>query len=240
MLTKRQNDKIEGMNEYSVIEKLIYKNKCFDEAIDLINASKFCNTKKYRQLKADAYFKKEDFEKAAVLYSELQDFYQLAQCYLLLNQIDLAIEFFKKSEPTPAQNWGLFFAELFRGRFNNNPSYLQIRAFLERDLNLFLRLNLTSHVQKIIDISEYLFDINPETNKFIAKAFLNNGYPDYAKEYLDRAFEFTNQDAELYYLLAKYYEFSGQKDKIITNLEEALRLSENYVPALIMLERVRE
>ena len=225
------------MNEYSQIETLIYKDKSYDKAVSMIMASELSITKPYKELLANAYFAKDDFENAAKLFNELNDFYQTGQCYLLLNQIDLAIEFFKKAEATPAQNWGVFFAELFRGRFNTEPSYLQVRAFLERDLNSFLRLNLISHVQKIIDISDYLVDINPETNKFIAKAFLNNEYPDYAKEYLDRAFEITNQDPELYYLFAKYYETTGQKDKVILNLKEAIKLSENYVPAQIMLEK---
>ena len=100
---------------------------------------------------------------------------------------------------------------------------------------MYLRLNLVSYVQKIIDISDYLFEINPETNKYIAKAFLNNNYPDYAKEYIDRAFCYTTKDAELYYILAKYYKTQDRIDKVKENLKEAIRLAENYVPAKIML-----
>lgn len=224
------------MKEYSEIENLIYTEKNYDEAITKINSSAFSNSKAYKKLLADAFFYKDEFAPAAKIYNEIGEFYHAGYCYFLINQIDLAIEFFIKAEESPARNWNLFFAETFRARINTNPTYLQIRAFLERDMNLFLRLDLVSYVQQIIDISDYLFSVNPETNKFIARAFLNNDYSDYAKEYIDRAFDFTTKDAELYYLLAKYYRTQGLTEKVTENLKEALRLSDNYVPAKLMLE----
>ena len=226
------------MNEYIELENLIYKEKKYDEAVEQIKSSAFCADNNYKKLLADALFCKDDFAAASRIYNETGEFYQAGYCYFLLNQIDLAIEFFIKAEESPARNWNLFFAETFRARVNVKPTYLQIRAFLERDMNLFLRLDLVAYVQQIIDISDYLFSINPETNKFIARAFLNNNYPDYAKEYLDRAFDFTTKDAELYYLLAKYYKTQGRTDKVKENLKEALRLSDNYVPAKLMLEEI--
>ena len=234
----KNNDKIYAMDEYYKIENLIYKDKKFDEAIRTIELSKISEQKNYMLLKATAYTEKNELEQAAKIYEKLNDFYNLGYCYFLMNKIDLAIEFFKKAPPSPAQNWNLFFAEIFKGRVNITPTYLQIRAFLERDFDKFLKLNLSFYIQKIIDISEYLFEINPETNKFIARAFLNNDYPEYAKEYLDRAFDFTTKDAELYYLLAKYYCTQNQMEKVKENLKEALRLSDNYVPAKIMLEKI--
>ncbi|MCR4880519.1 MAG: hypothetical protein K6A44_01010 [bacterium] len=226
------------MNEYYEIEYLIYKDKEYDEAIKRIDASSHCAETRYQNLKAEAFFRKDDFGNAVKVYYELGDFYHVGYCYFLMNQVDIAIDFFNKAEDSPARNWSLFFAEIFRARVNISPTYLQVRAFLERDLNLFLRLNLVTYVQKIIDISDYLFEINPETNKYIARAFLFNHYPDYAKEYIDRAFEFTSKDAELYYLLAKYYKTQGQTDKVKDNLQKALSLSDNYVPAQLMMEEI--
>lgn len=220
------------------IENLLYREKKYDEAIGLIKASAFVNAKSYKKLLADALFAKDDFVSAGKIYNEICEFYQAGYCYFLLNQIDAAIELFIKAEESPAKNWNLFFAETFRARVNAKPTYLQIRAFLERDMNIFLRLDLVAYVQQIIDISDYLFSINPETNKFIARAFLNNNYPDYAKEYIDRAFDFTTKDAELYYLLAKYYKTQDLTDKVKENLKEALRLSDNFVPAKLMLEEI--
>ena len=226
------------MKEYNDIEALIYKEKKYDEAMAIIKSSVFADNIKYKKLLADALFGKDDFESAAKIYNEISEFYQAGYCYFLLNQIDIAIEFFIKAEESPARNWNLFFAETFRARVNTKPTYLQVRAFLERDMSLFLRLDLVAYVQQIIDISDYLFSVNPETNKFIARAFLNNDYSDYAKEYIDRAFDFTTKDAELYYLLAKYYRTQGLTEKVKENLKEALRLSENYLPAKLMLQEI--
>lgn len=226
------------MEEYSVIEKLIYFEKKYDDAVEMLNISPQRDSFDFRKLLAETLFYKQDFCSAIKIYEEINENFAVGYCYLLLNKIDLAIDFLKESPISPAQNWGLFFSELFRARVNVKPSYLQIRAFLERDLNLFLKLDLISHVQKIIDISDYLAQINPETNKYIARAFLFNDYPDYAKEYLDRAFEFTSHDAELHYLLAKYNLAVNLKDKAIENLEESLRISDTYVPAKILLDKL--
>ena len=226
------------MNEYCKIEALIYADKNFKEAKRLIATSLEAGSMRYQKLLADAMFFANNFIEASKIYNLTGDFYKAGYCYFILKEIDLAIEFFYKSAPSPAQNWNLFLAEIFRARVNTTPTYLQIRAFLERDLSLFLHLDIVSYVQKSIDISEYLFSINPETNKFIARAFLNNNYPDYAKEYIDMALDFTTKDAELYYLLAKYYQTQGVSEKVKSNLEEAIRLSESFVPAKIMLEKI--
>jgi len=225
-------------NELYPIQKLIYQNKNYDEAISLILASPNAMNIDYQSLLAMAYFYKLDVEKSAKIFKQTNELYKYAYCQFLLKNINEARKLWSKLPISPAQNWSLFFCELFFDKTTTVPSFLQIRAFLERDLNMFLKLTLTEYVQKIIDISDFLFDINPETNKLIAKTFLYNNYPQYAKEYFDRAFDYTNQDAELYYLLGVYNYAIGEISDAKYSFQKALTLNENYIPAKNLLQKI--
>jgi len=213
------------------IQKLIYKDKSYDKAINSILESSNSEDFSLQSLLALAYFYKGEFKKSSDIFAEISDLYSYGYSELLLGNTEDALLIWQHTQPSPAQNWGLFFCELFTDKIVTKPSYLQIRAFLERDLNAFLKFNLVQYVQKIIDVSEFLFDINPETNKFIARAFLYNGYPEYSIEYLNRALDYTDKDAELFYLQGLYYLAVDLKNKAKINFEEALKINNNYIPA---------
>ena len=130
------------MSEYLHIENLIYKEKNYEQALAVIEVSDSAQAPEFKLLKANALFYKNELEAAAKIYCEIGELYRLGYCYFLLNEIDTAVDVWKKSPNTPARNWSLFFAEIFRGRLNCSPTYLQVRAFLERDLNNFLKPNV--------------------------------------------------------------------------------------------------
>lgn len=225
-------------NEFLNIQYLTYTEKKYDEAIEQIKCSPFFASEKYQHFLGQIYFLKLDLENAEKIFKKLNSFYELAYCYMLQNNFDDALKYFKISPSSPAQNWGLFFCELFTQKVTTVPSYLQIRSFLERDLALFLKLNLVELVQKTIDISEFLEQINPETNKIIARTFLYNNYPEYAKEYFIRAFDYTKNDAELYYLSGLYYKKINNLKEAQKSFKEALELNENYIPAQEQLNKL--
>ena len=100
------------MNESDLIAKLIYEEKNYEEALNLVNAS-HSDDILYQKYKAEILFRMGKFEDAAKLYESLNDFYNCAYCYFLMNKIDLAIELFQKAEDSPAKNWSLFFAKIF-------------------------------------------------------------------------------------------------------------------------------
>lgn len=225
-------------NEIYSIQKLIYQDKNYDEAISLISASQYVRSTKYQELLGMAYFYNLDIENSAKIFKKLNDVYKYGYCEFLMGNVKEARKIFASAPISPAQNWSLFFSELFFDKTTTIPSFFQIRAFLERDLNLFLKLTLTDYVQKLIDISDFLFDINPEANKLIAKSFLYNNYPQYAKEYLNRALDYTNQDAELYYLLGLYNYVIEEISDAKYSFQRALALNENYIPAKNLLKQL--
>jgi len=224
--------------EYFLIQNIIFNQKDYAKAFELLNLSEFFSQTAYQELYAQTLFRQGNFSSAALIYEKIGKFYEVGYCHLLLNEREKAYEFWKLSQDSPARNWGMFFCEVFTENLTKYPSYLQIRAFLERDLSLFLKLNLIEFVQKIIDISEYLFDINPETNKIIARSFLYNNYPNYAKEYFYRAFDYTNQDAELYYLWGLYNLQIKNTSDCINALRKAISINENYIPAKELLNKL--
>ncbi len=225
-------------SEFCNIQRLVYQERNFDEAIDLLLNSDYITTQDFQRLLAQVYFFKFDFEKAAIVFNNLKDSYNTGFCKLLQGNSNEALNIWKNTAPSPAQNWGMFFCELFTEKVTTKPSYLQVRAFLERDLNLFLKVNLPLYVQKIIDISEFLAELNPETNKIIARTFLYNDYTDYAKEYFERALDYTEEDAELYYLLGLYYQKTQDISSARISLNKAVKLNDNYIPAKNLLSKL--
>lgn len=225
-------------SEYIAIQKIVLEEKNYEKALNLICSSDLRDSYLYKELLGFVLFRMNDFVSSAKIYEALGDFYKFGYCNLLNGDYFSAKLIWQKTPTSPAQNWGLFFCELFSDDVSCAPTYLQVRAFLERDLGAFLRLNLEEYVQKILDISEFLFDVNPETNKIIARAFLYNDYPQYAKIYLDRALDFTDEDSELYYLLAVYNNTIGETEIAKNSLKKAIELNENYMPAKLLLEKI--
>ena len=225
-------------SEYIHLQELLYISKNYDKAKEIIVNSNRKNEAYYQELLGLIYFYQFDFAKSAEIFRNLDDKYKYAYSLLMLNQHEKCQEVLNNAPLSPAANWTLFFCEMFSPHVTHTPSYLQIRSFLERDLNLYLKIDLVEYVQKIIDISDFLFEVNPETNKLIAKTFLYNDYPQYAKEYLTRAFEYTDKDAELYYLSGIYYLGENEISDAKNSFKKTLILNENYIPAKIRLEEL--
>ena len=225
-------------SEYYTIQFEVLKNKDYSKALELLKKSDNFFSDKFQELYADILFAQNNFAQSAAIYEKLGQFYKFGYCTLLFGDRQNAQLIWENCPKSAAQNWGIFFCQLFTDKVTVLPTYLQIRAFLERDLGAFLKLNHIEFVQKIIDISEYLADINPETNKIIARCFLYNNYPTYAKEFFKRAFDFTTEDAELYYLSGLYYIKMNDLSEAKKCLRNAIKLNENYFPAKELLSEL--
>ena len=225
-------------SEYLYLQELIYTSKNYDKAREIILNSDKKNEVKYQELLGLIYFYQFDFLKSAEIFKNISDKYKYAYSLLLLNKPDECKEVLNTATLSPAVNWTLFFCEMFSPHVTHTPTYLQIRSFLERDLNLYLKNGLVEYVQKIIDISDFLFEVNPETNKLIAKTFLYNNYYEFANEYLTRAFEYTDKDAELFYLSGIYYLEKNEISDAKNSFKKTLLLNDNYIPAKIRLEEL--
>lgn len=226
--------------DFFELQKLFFVEKKYDETIQYIVSSRFVELADFQEILANAYFMKFDFVSAATIYQRLGMLYHVGYCHLLFGDTKTARSVWDNTPVSSAQKWGMFFCELFGEKVVTVPTFLQIRAFLERDLALFLKLNHVVFVQKIIDVSEFLFDINQETNKIIARTFLYNNYPTYAKEFFNRALDFTTQDAELYYLLGLYYKGQNDLKEAKNAFRSAVFLNNNYLMAKIQYEDLKD
>ena len=225
--------------EYNLIQKKFLVDKDITQAISSLLASEYFNSPKFQELYGDILFQKGDLHSALEIFIQVKNYYKAGYCCLLSDDINSAKIFFEQAEASPAQNWELFLCQLFETEITTTPTYLQIRSFLERDFSAFLNYKLEKLIQKIIDVSEYLFEINPEVNKILAKCFLNYKYFEYSKIFLERAFDFTTEDAELYYLSAKYFLSQNEITEAKNSLNKAIYLQNNYIPAIELLEMLR-
>lgn len=96
--------------------------------------------------------------------------------------------------------WALFMISLIEGNVKEYPTYLQLRNFLEIDLNLLIHYFKGDYVEKIIRYCDFMFTINPEVYKFIGRVLYNNNLEQQALFFLEKAKSYFWHDPELHYL----------------------------------------
>lgn len=163
-------------------------------------------------------------------YFEKNHYYvEAGYCYIILDDLDKAEKLFKSvDENNPRATWGLFLLQLIRGNIKSSPTYFQVRNFLELDLNILLLYCKGDYVEKIIKYSDFLAYYNPESYKFIGRAFWANGFIPASLFFLRRAKDKFYQDPELHYLLGYIY-FHEEND--IEQSKKALRTCLELLPA---------
>ena len=124
------------VNNYLLqLQKLFFVEKKYEELIQQILSSKFKDLPAFQEFLANAYFMKRDFVSAAVIYQNLGMRYNEGYCHLLFGDEKTAKCVWENTPASPAQNWGLFFCELFSSKVKTIPTFLQIRAFFEQKLH---------------------------------------------------------------------------------------------------------
>ncbi len=165
---------------------------------------------------------------------------EAAYCELLNDNIDNALSLFLtlKDEDTRAE-WGAFLCKLISGNADKYPTYLQLRNFLEIDLDILIKHFKGDYVQNIIKYADWMCRINPEVHKFIGRVLINNGIDEYGRMYLTAAKDYFFQDPELHYLLA--VEFLKEKDfkAAVDSLNNCLKVLPGYFPAINMLRNLK-
>lgn len=156
---------------------------------------------------------------------------------LLNNNLKAAEELFLliKNENVRAK-WALFVISMIKGVIYEYPTYLELRCFLEIDLNIFLNHYKGEYVEKIIRYADFMFTVNPETYKFIGRVFYNAGYIEQAMFFLERAKSYFYNDPELHYLISYIYFNSKEYTKCRLYLESCLRILPAYNPAVKLLK----
>lgn len=164
---------------------------------------------------------------------------EAAYCELLNDNLDEALILFKSiSDFDTRAGWGVFICKLISGNADKYPTYLQLRNFLEIDLDILIKHFKGDYVQTILKYADWMCRINPEVHKFIGRVLINNGIEEYGRMYLMAAKEYFFHDPELHYMLA--VEFLKQKDvkSAIDSLHTCLKVLPGYFPAINMLRNL--
>jgi len=83
-----------------------------------------------------------------------------------------------------------------------------------------------------------MFTINPETHKFIGRAFLNNNMKPQAMFFLKRAKDYFYHDPELHFMLAAIYRDENEIELAKNSAETCLEILPNYAPAKALLKEI--
>lgn len=120
---------------------------------------------------------------------------------------------------------------MINGILDREPTYFQIRNFLEIDLTLLIKSGRFQEVNNLLKYSELFQGINNETYKLLGRGLLKNNYIKEAKVFLDRSLNEYYNDVELHYLFAEYYMATGREDYVKKAVENCLKINPEYYPA---------
>lgn len=165
---------------------------------------------------------------------------EYAYCELLNENLESAKElFFSAADYDIRADWGLFLCKLIQGYADKYPTYLQLRNFLEIDIDILIKNAKGQYVQNILKYSNWLAAINPEVLKFIGRVLIVNGLEEHGRIFLEHAKDFFYNDPELHYLLAVEYLKQNDMAGVIKALNACLEVLPEYFPAISMQKRLK-
>lgn len=160
-------------------------------------------------------------------------------CLILEGKLSEAIDVLKKMDSLRA-DWAIKFIPFMQGYVEVLPTYFQIRNFLEIDLNLLIMAKQVDLISYVLGGADLLYSVNCESYKYIARVFMNNGYLDIAKNYIDLGRNNTYNDPELHFMNAQYYNFMHDKGNALQAIEDCLKILPEYYPAIKIKESLLE
>ena len=218
LLTKFYADK-----DYSGLKQILSESDAADE-LDIL---------------ARIFIEEKDYLSAANIYDKTGMRYEYGRCLLLSGNLEETRHIWRSiKEDTPATLWGKSLLEFINLYVVNIPSFFQIRAFLEVDLDALLCANLITYCENIANGAHLFAQNNPESYKFIGRVFVNNKYFELAELFLKKAKDVCYIDPEVHFLLAKCY--LHKKD--IKHAKDALKIcldkGYGYYPAKKLLKEI--
>ena len=158
---------------------------------------------------------------------------------LFKEDINSAIMFFSKiSSIDTRADWALHLIQFIKKNITSMPTYFQIRNFLEIDINLLIQNGNSQFVENIINSADLLFEVNPESYKFIARVMLANELPQAAQPFLLMGCEKFYSDPELHFMLAKVYLSLNNQQMVEKELSVCLKILPNYYPAINLQKEI--
>lgn len=168
-------------------------------------------------------------------------FTESAYCYIILDKLDKAQELFAKSANFDIRaHWGLFLIQLLKSEISRQPTYFEIRNFLEIDINILILYCKGNYVERIMKYTDFMAFYNPECYKFMGRVFWANHLMDASMYYLMMAKDKFYTDPELHYLLGYIYYNDKDIPKARKSLESCLNMLPGYAPAVKLLDKITQ
>lgn len=189
---------------------------------------------------AKSYLELKEYKKASHIFARKGNLYEFGRCELLCGNFDNTRDIWTNiKEDTPASLWGKSLLEFINLYVVHVPTFFQIRAFLEVDLDALLNASQITFCENIVNGAHLFERNNQESYKFIGRVFLNNNYFDLAFMFLEKAKDICYVDPEVHFMLAKCYlhkqEFNKAKNALNISLEKGF----GYFPAKRLLEQIK-
>lgn len=188
---------------------------------------------------ARCHLELKDYDTASRLFFDAGMQYEYGRCRLLMGEMEETKKIWHSiNNDTPATLWGKSLLEFINLYVINIPTFFQIRAFLEVDLDALLKANLINYCENIANGAHIFARNNQESYKFIGRVFVNNNYYDLAKLYLNEAKNLCYIDPEVHFLLAKCHLNEGNSQEAIKSLKTSIEKGYGYYPAKKLLENI--
>lgn len=158
---------------------------------------------------------------------------------ILNDELDVAVQIFSKID-SPRALWGKILVDILKGYLPEFPTYFQIRNFFEIDLDMLLKNEKISYVEQVLGSLDILSTINQEIFKYTARVMYVNRLYSAALKYMNKSKKIYYNDAELHFMLAKYYLHVNDYEQALFYTEECLKLIPDYYPADLMKQQIDE
>ena len=165
----------------------------------------------------------------------------IEHAYLLILNDDLekAKEIFKSID-SPRAHWGITLVSILQGFLEKYPTYFQVRNFFEIDLDFLLKNKKINYVELLLGSLDILSNVNQETYKYTARVMFENKLYTASLKYMDKSKEIFYSDAELHFMLAKYYFLKHLYSEALFYINECQKLIPDYYPAKILRNNIEE
>lgn len=176
------------------------------------------------------------------VFFEKNGFYtEAGYCYIILDELEKARDMFTRASISDIRgHWGLVLLQMLAGKVTLNPTYFEIRNFLELDLSIFIKYYKAEYINEILKFSDFMAYYNPETFKYLGRAFWANNFIPAAMFFLRKAKDKFYNDPELHYLIA-YIAYHNDKDfkQAEKSLKTCLEILPEYAPAIALQKAIR-
>lgn len=183
--------------------------------------------------KAKELFYIGDYKEALRLFDIGKAYYEAGLCSLLLGDEKKAKDYWKKEKcPDVATKWGLIVLDIIKLKVKEQPTFFQVRAFLEVYINLFIISNHLDWAENMISACNIFAKSNPETYKFIARVLFANEYYKLTHQFLAESKKMFFQDPEAHFIEAQAYYLEQEYKEAYKSIINALNSAPDYFPAL--------